>query len=38
MKNKVILTFDLEFWQDDDLINDYLPKNKEAMPDNILEK
>ena len=37
MKNKVILTFDLEFWQDDDLINDYLPKNKEAMPDNILE-
>jgi len=37
MKNKVILTFDLEFWHDVDFINAYLPENKEGLPDNILE-
>ena len=37
MKNKIILTFDLEFWYECELIDKYLPENKNDLPDNILE-
>jgi len=37
MKNKIILTFDLEFWHECDIIKNYLPESKEVLPDNVLE-
>jgi len=33
MKPKVILTFDLEFWYSSPLLENYLPQNKDSLPD-----